>query len=127
MFKVPPPPLRLGADEDDEKEQLEEPTTYTIVPGQFTTAAHRRNIVPDTAYGDTWVASSGFTVEGEKETEESYYYKAHCDDSSDNEQQKEDDEDISDGEDYEHDTEYRSSDVDSESLSSADDFMDFEF
>ena len=79
--------------------------TYTIVPGQIQAAAEQRNIIPCNVYGDTWVASAGFTVEEEKEIEESYYYK---DDSSDNEHNTENDEDDSlHSEDcYEDDTDY---------------------
>ena len=100
-----------------------------IVPGQIRAAAERRNIVPYEVHGDTWVASSGFTAEEEKEIEESYYYKAYCDDSSDMEQHKKD-EDIGDF--YENDSDYCCDDNDScrrsgdEDFDCSDDNMDWE-
>lgn len=79
MFEVPPPPMFTPSGE----------TIYTIVPGQIRAAAIRRNISPCHVYGDTWVASPGFTVEEEKDIEKSYYYE---DDGMSNEDVNEEDE-----------------------------------
>eukprot|EP00579_Thalassiosira_antarctica_P010360 CAMPEP_0201918496 /NCGR_PEP_ID=MMETSP0903-20130614/7642_1 /ASSEMBLY_ACC=CAM_ASM_000552 /TAXON_ID=420261 /ORGANISM="Thalassiosira antarctica, Strain CCMP982" /LENGTH=561 /DNA_ID=CAMNT_0048454825 /DNA_START=201 /DNA_END=1886 /DNA_ORIENTATION=- len=128
MFKVPPPPLHSVADGDGEDEDLLEEPTYTIVPGQIRTSAKRRNVGPHDVYGDIWVASPGFTAEEEKGIEESYYYEAYCDDSSDIEH---DEQDEDTGDCYECDSDYCCDDVDScssgdEDLDCSDGNMDWE-
>ena len=126
MFKVPPPPLCSAAITDGKDEDLLKESTYTIVPGQIRAAAEQRNIVPGVVCGDT---SPGFTAEKEKEIEESYYYKAYCDDSSDIEQHKKD-KDVGDF--YEHDSDYCCDNNDScrrsgdEDFDCSDDNMDWE-
>lgn len=62
MFYVPPPPLRTLTEDDVEE------TVYTIVPGQISVAAERRNIQPNKVYGC-------FLSEESEEREMSYYYK----------------------------------------------------
>ena len=62
MFYVPPPPLRTLTEDDVEQ------TVYTIVPGQISVAAEKRNIQPNKVYGC-------FLSEESEEREMSYYYK----------------------------------------------------
>mmetsp|Transcript_16084 Transcript_16084/g.34783 ORF Transcript_16084/g.34783 Transcript_16084/m.34783 type:complete len:315 (+) Transcript_16084:795-1739(+) len=122
MFKVPPPPFCLADDNDEEDgEGLLKELIHTIVPGHIRAAAERRDIVPYHVYGVTWIASTGFTVEEEKEIEESYYYDAYSDDSSDIEYHEMGEDNILQSRDYyESDSDYCNYD-DNDSYSSGED------
>ena len=75
MFYCPPPPLyALTKDEDSSLDDVEE-TVFTIVPGQISAAAERRNIQPSKVYG--WKGFAGYfsLEESEEDKERSYYYK----------------------------------------------------
>jgi len=80
MFYVPPPPLteplndeEIDIDIDIDKEKKD--PVYTIVPGQISAAAQRRNIEPHDVYGG-WITSKE-SSEDEEMIETSYYYKDH--------------------------------------------------
>ena len=76
MFITPPPSFYDHGKEDTIDSSTIETSRhiYTIVPGQISTAAESRSIIPSKVYGNVWVASSGFTQDEEMKIERSYYY-----------------------------------------------------
>eukprot|EP00985_Skeletonema_marinoi_P034472 scaffold44040_cov197-Skeletonema_marinoi.AAC.1 len=84
MFYVPPPPITepLNDEKIDIDKEKKDPV-YTIVPGQISAAAQRRNIEPHVVYcGCGYVSSLSF--EDEEIIETNYYYKDHHFESCDN-------------------------------------------
>jgi len=84
MFYVPPPPITepLNNEKIDIDKEKKDPV-YTIVPGQISAAAQRRNIEPHVVYcGCGYVSSLSF--EDEEIIETNYYYKDHHFESCDN-------------------------------------------
>jgi len=80
MFYVPPPPMHMEGNESDDEYLWDVCRTpneriYTIVPGKIRAAAEERGINTSIVYGDTWISSSDFTDDEERETEKSYYYQ----------------------------------------------------
>jgi len=95
MFYVPPPPFYGPNDEElyacKSDNFMSEQLVYTIVPGQISAAAARRNIrpgptsinafAPIRVYGE-WIASSGNSPSEEMKIEKGNYYEVCDSDSS---------------------------------------------
>ena len=85
MFHVPPPPLTESLtlnDKDGGSDNMN--LVYTIVPGQISAAAQRRNIGPHDVYGvglhldSEWMSSrNSLAQDDEVLIESGYYYKDH--------------------------------------------------
>jgi hypothetical protein len=86
MFHVPPPPLTESLtpnDKDGGPDSMN--LVYTIVPGQISAAAQRRNIGPHDVYGivshdayGAWMSSRNSPARDEEIViEKGYYYKDH--------------------------------------------------
>ena len=141
MFITPPPSFYDHGKEDTIDSSTIETSRhiYTIVPGQISTAAESRSIIPSKVYGNVWVASSGFTQDEEMKIERSYYYDdilsssdnetGHDkkDDSSITTRGSEHDDTIIDGEDEDEDESDNDSKISwSESKSEEDSVMDMD-
>ena len=77
VFHVPPPPLNQPLNDEESDQKVEITPVYTIVPGQISAAAQRRNIEPHDVYAsDGWMNSRN-SPEDEEIIERSYYYRDH--------------------------------------------------
>ena len=78
MFYVPPPPLTESLTLYDREAGPDNMNlVHTIVPGQISAAAQRRNIGPRDVYGEWMSSKNSPAPEQEVQIERGYYYKDH--------------------------------------------------